>query len=152
MMRITGKPELQRRLRAIGDTGDILRGIQLAAVREAKLLVPRKTGNLGRSIVPGNYSRDRAIVKAKANYAAFVELGTRPHVIRPRNKKMLSWPASKADARLSGPVRKGGKRVFARKVNHPGTKPQPFLLPGAKKAVEGAGLRTQIIDRWNRAA
>ncbi|MDE2102206.1 MAG: hypothetical protein KGL39_33480 [Patescibacteria group bacterium] len=45
-------------------------------------------------------------------YAAILEFGgtTRPHVIRPRNKKVLAFPC------------RGGGTVFAHSVNHPGSK------------------------------
>src|ERR1700719_525659 len=43
-----------------------------------------------------------------ASYAPFVEFGTKPHVILPKDKKALYWPGA------SHPVAK---------VNHPGTKP-----------------------------
>jgi hypothetical protein len=42
--------------------------------------------------------------------------------------------------------------TFARKVNHPGTKPQPFLLPGAKAALARGGFRDIIVKEWNAAA
>jgi hypothetical protein len=41
--------------------------------------------------------------------------------------------------------------VFARRVNHPGTKPQPYLIPAAKAALGRFGL-DKIIELWNRAA
>jgi phage gpG-like protein len=76
MSTLEGEAALQRRLKAIKEGHSLLREIQLGAVREAKLLVPRKTGNLGRSIVPGSIGRTTAIVEARAAYAAYVELGT----------------------------------------------------------------------------
>lgn len=48
--------------------------------------------------------------------AAWVIKGTRPHQILPRNAKALRW---------LGPGGLGGAR-FAKRVNHPGTKPNPF--------------------------
>jgi hypothetical protein len=47
-----------------------------------------------------------------ASYAPFVEFGTKPHVIVPKDKKALYWPGA------SHPVRS---------VNHPGTKPNQFM-------------------------
>jgi hypothetical protein len=47
-----------------------------------------------------------------ASYAPFVEFGTKPHVILPKNAKALYWP--------------GADHPVAR-VNHPGTKPNPFM-------------------------
>ena len=47
-------------------------------------------------------------------YAVYVEFGTPPHIIRPKNGKALHWKS-------------GGKNVFAKSVQHPGTRPQPFI-------------------------
>lgn len=47
------------------------------------------------------------------DYARHVEYGTKPHVIRIKNKKALS----------------DGKTIFGTKVNHPGTRAQPFIRP-----------------------
>lgn len=49
-------------------------------------------------------------------YAEAVEFGTAPHIIRPVNGKALKF---KAD----------GKTIFAKKVNHPGTRAQPYFRP-----------------------
>lgn len=47
----------------------------------------------------------------------FMEVGTRPHVIRPKKPGgWLRWVS-------------GGKVHFARVVHHPGTSPQPHLRP-----------------------
>jgi len=157
-IQVRGTKELERRLKAIGMTPhDALRKIQLDAVANAKRAVPRKTGRLGRSIGPGGLTNDHAIVRASANYAAYVELGTRPHVIKPRNGKFLAFPAKGTATRLGGAptrdaVRKGGAYVFARVVHHPGTKPQPFLVPGAQQAIKDNLGADVIIRDWNRAA
>jgi phage gpG-like protein len=147
---VKGDKQLIRRLEAV-KRGPVLKDIQIRAVKEAKNLVPRQTGHLGRSIMPGSLTEAFAIVEANANYAAFVELGTRAHDIVPRNAKMLSWTTGK---RLSGRARSGkaaGQRIFAKRVRHPGTKAQPFLLPGAVEAVKQVGVEP-IIKAWNDAA
>ena len=154
--RLEGGAELNRRLEAIKRARGLLRDVQLGAVAEAKALVPRQTGHLARSIHPGSIGPTFAIVEASTTYAAYVELGTRPHVIRPKSARVLAWPANSGDRRLSGRARtKGGKRsgpsIFAKKVNHPGTKPHPYLLPGAVAALRRVGIKP-IIDAWNRAA
>ncbi len=46
-----------------------------------------------------------------AKHGGFIEGGTRPHVIRPRAARVLAFDV-------------GGRRVFAHRVNHPGTKPK----------------------------
>lgn len=136
------------RLEAIGEGRPVLRVAQLATVREAKLLVHRKTGHLGRSIVPGRLTDTHAQVEARTPYAATVELGSRAHVIRPRKAKVLAWGGVR---RLSGTLAKGSSAThFARIVHHPGTKPYPYLIPGAKKAV--ADLKDVIVNLWNKAA
>lgn len=50
-------------------------------------------------------------------YGLFMEVSTRPHIIRPRNPNgWLRWFA-------------GGKVHFAKVVHHPGTRAQPHLRP-----------------------
>jgi hypothetical protein len=132
--------------------------VGLLAVREAKLLVPRQTGNLGRSIRLGRVTATRFELLAggtsKVGYAAYVEFGTKAHVIVPRTKRILAWSANR---RLSGSPRTRGGRpigpmVFARRVNHPGTKPKPYLVPGARRALRKVGLGDEIVKVWNAAA
>jgi hypothetical protein len=156
---LEGGDELSRRLHAIDDPHKLLGKLQLDTVAEAKRLVPRKTGTLGRSIMPGIFTGSSALVHARAGYAAYVEKGTRPHVIKPRNARSLRFPAPGVSTTLGGRARSGevrrlgaGAFVFAGKVNHPGTKPQPFLLPGAKKAVARGGLKGVVVKLWNEAA
>jgi hypothetical protein len=156
-MSLKGKVQLQRRLKAIGETRDLMAQLQLETIAEAKRLVPRKTGHLGRSILPGHVDDDSAVIEARTPYAAAVEFGTKRHVIVPKRASVLAWPASEGGRRLSGRARtKGGKpvgpTVFAMKVNHPGTKAQPYLIPAVKKAFERHGLRNLIVRRWNDAA
>jgi len=53
-----------------------------------------------------------------APYGLFCEVGTRPHVIRPRTPGgWLRW------------VDSSGKVRFAKEVHHPGTRAQPHLRP-----------------------
>ena len=151
---IRGIPQLRARIEAIKPNEKLLRTIALSAVREQKLLTQpfRKTGNLARTIHLGAVTASRAETIASADYAAYVEQGTRPHVIRPRNRKALRWAADAGSARLSGAPRKGSRVRFAKRVQHPGTKAQPFMIPGAQKAIEGVGLKATVIKAWNDAA
>lgn len=163
-MYVDGVPSLQRRLAAISGTKfgrPLMQQVGLVAVREAKALVPRKTANLARSIRVGHVSDEGVEVVAggqrQVGYAAHVEFGTRPHVIRPRQRRFLRFPAQGTPVRLTGSARtrKGkpvGPMVYARKVNHPGTRPQPYLVPGAKAALAKVGLERLIVSAWNRAA
>jgi len=48
-------------------------------------------------------------------YGPSVEFGTAPHIIRPKGKALK--------------FKAGGKTIFAKKVNHPGTRATPFFRP-----------------------
>ena len=152
---IIGLGALDRRLNAISPLkggSALMKKLAASTIREEKLLVPRKTGNLGRSIHVQSVTAESATIIAAANYAAFVEYGTKPHEITPNAKKALRFAASAAGRRLSGSPRKGANVVFAKVVHHPGTKPHPYMVPGAKLAVSRAGLVEEIIKEWNGAA
>lgn len=150
---LKGLPELRARIKAITpNSPDLMRSLAVIVTAEAKYLVPRRTGNLGRSIQIGYVTRNSAQVKATANYAGYVEFGTRPHIIRPRNAKALRF-APGAGSRLSGtPRRNAHNIIFAKKVRHPGTRPRPFMEPAVRIAAKAAGLAAQIIKHWNDAA
>ena len=145
---IKGIPELQTRLSRLKPSPELMRELGLSAIREQKQLVPRKTGNLGRSIGLGSITPTAVVTRATAAYAAFVEFGTKAHTIVPRVRKALRF-APGGSGRLSGAPRSGGPVVFARRVRHPGTKPHPFMVPGARAAVAGIGLKDTIVRLWN---
>lgn len=85
---------------------------------------------------------------AGASYASYVELGTEPHEIVPVRRMALRWPAQGfIGPRFLGYARGGriprrGRKgrgfsgwSFARHVEHPGTKAQPFIKPAAEAAL-----------------
>lgn len=150
-MATKGLAQLLSRFSAIKPNRQLMRDLAVAAVREQKLEVPRRTGNLGRSIHIGAVSETEAQTIASASYALYVHEGTKAHTIVPRRAKALAFPAA-GSGTLSGRVRKGGKVRFAKRVRHPGTKANPFMLRGAVKAVESTGFAKYVIERWNRAA
>lgn len=83
----------------------------------AKELAPVDTGRLRASInhtVSGGRVRFSVQIGTNVDYAADVEYGTAPHIIRPKTKRALYWP--------------GAAHPVAR-VNHPGTSPRPFMRP-----------------------
>jgi hypothetical protein len=93
----------------------------------AKGLAPVRTGRLKASIHPDSVRRSgpwsiSTGVSADAPYAAPVHEGARPHVIRPRNARALRFEIN-------------GRVVFARRVNHPGQRAQPFLTNAAHRVV-----------------
>jgi len=85
-------------------------------------------------------NKSRLRLKWSPRYAGFIEYGTRAHVIRPRRKKFLRF-------------RVGGRVVFARKVNHPGTRPYKFGWKASRAAHRVFGQRmrrrmTQLAKRF----
>lgn len=104
-----------------------------AIVNDAKDLAPYATGNLEKDIQvwDDNISNlEIEIGNSKlAPYAIFVHEGTKPHEIRPKNKQALKTPF--------------GAR---KKVNHPGTKANPYL----KKAVDNYNFKPALDDLGNK--
>ena len=99
--------------------------------------VPVDTGLLKNSIRYKKVGKEIHIIMA--DYAKYVEYGTPPHIIRSVNAKALSWKSESVGPR-------GGKKqdvVFAKQVNHPGTRPQPFIRPTIKYDVPKI-VRTNI--------
>lgn len=89
---------------------------------DAKRRCPVDTGRLRSSIVHRIDGAGRVAgitVGTNVNYAWDVENGTPPHVIVPKNKRALYWP--------------GAAHPVAR-VNHPGTRAQPFMRPALELA------------------
>jgi phage gpG-like protein len=75
-----------------------------------------RTGQLEQSI-GWRPLADGAEVYANKEYAGFVEFGTDPHVIEPKpGRKALKFSSS------------SGGFAFARRVNHPGSRPHPFFF------------------------
>lgn len=57
----------------------------------------------------------------RAPHAVFVHWGARPHKIEPKNKKALRWAG-------------GGVFFFAKRINHPGNKADPWMVRAAAYA------------------
>lgn len=102
-----------------------------------------KTGALIRSLKlrrKGNNQLEVYHDEQMAPHAIFVHWGTRPHIIRPKDKKALRF------------VPKGGNSfVFAQIVNHPGYRGDPYLLR-AREAVaqQFSRIAGNIWDRLSR--
>lgn len=150
---VEGMDDLQRRVDAIKDTRKALGRLGLMVVALAKQKVPRKTGNLGRTIRLGNVTETEVQVLAGGvggvGYAQAVEFGSRPHEIVPRYKSVLAWSGN---TRLSGSPRSGASLIFSKRVRHPGTKPQPYIMPAAQEVIAKEGITELVIRPWNEAA
>lgn len=99
----------------------ITRAIALSVAlvnRQAKQEAPVKTGRL-RSGIRSRISPFQGMVESTVNYGVFIHEGTAAHIIRPVKKKALYWKGA------SHPVKS---------VQHPGTKPNPFMKRGAERS------------------
>ena len=99
----------------------------ILAEMEAK--VPVKSGQLRQSLGI-KVSGDKVIIGPNINqapYAGYVEFGTKPHVIRPKK------PGGVLVFKI------GGTTVYTKKVNHPGTDPNPYVQPAFEAWVDSLG-------------
>jgi HK97 gp10 family phage protein len=94
------------------------RKIEGDAKRAAPVNKQSGGGNLRQLISSRMQGSARAVVESKAKYSAYVDQGTRPHVISVVNKKVL------ANKRMG--------QVFGRRVKHPGTRANPFFTNSVK--------------------
>jgi hypothetical protein len=139
MAQLVGAKQLRSRFKAVEKAPKgMMRELGLRAVSNQKHLSPVRTGNLRRTIHLDSASATEAVTVASAKYASAVEFGTGPHIIRPKRRKVLRFKT-------------GGSVIFARFVNHPGTRAQPFMVPGARKALDDMGVKA-IVKAWNGAA
>jgi hypothetical protein len=109
------------------------------SVTETKKQSPVRTGHMQRTVVADRIRRTgpwalESGVYVMAHYAAPVHEGARPHVIRPRNARALRFELP------------NGRVVFARRVNHPGNRPNPFLR-NAVHRVASADPRIAVGSR-----
>lgn len=69
----------------------------------------------------------RSAITVQTDYAAAVHDGSKPHLIKPRTKRALSWKGA-------------GGRAFATVVHHPGARPRPWLLNAAQAEATAQGF------------
>lgn len=121
-------------------------------LREAKLLA---TDRINRGANSGNYRRSinvdyrgskdtySAIIGASSNYAAHLEYGTQPHIIRPKIAGgVLAWKSPRfsslktksertsriaVSSNIKSHRTKYANMLFTKVVHHPGTKPKWIL-------------------------
>jgi HK97 gp10 family phage protein len=95
-----------------------------------------KKGDLTRVVGSG--------LKGDANYAIFLEFGTRPHTVPVGKKGFLAW-ATEFSRNTRGTLKKGGW-VFTRKpVEQPGLEARPFLRPALRKNANMLGQTVAMI-------
>ena len=101
--------------------------------RNAKSSVNVKTGHLRRSISTKMGDMEATIHTSNLKYAPMVEFGTKPHIIRAKNKKALYWKGA------SHPVKQ---------VSHPGSKAKPYLIPAFEKEKDQFLEKLKEVIRW----
>jgi len=124
--------EMAALVRALDDAADrvndraglVVKKTANDTVRDAQANVPVDTGHL-KSTIGHDLDEDGLGFEAgpTASYGADVEFGTTPHEITPSSKQALYWP--------------GAPHPVAR-VWHPGTSPQPYLLPAFDRRADVA--------------
>ncbi len=107
-----------------GEIGKDLRrrGNKLAALAAAT--VGKRTGRLARSIKSTYYPVKNPYVKVGSNlsYALAVHEGTRPHIIRPDDRKVLRFKIR-------------GRIIYVEQVVHPGTRAKKYLTRHLRRVV-----------------
>jgi hypothetical protein len=165
---LEGSADLQKKLIALqnGTANErILRLLGNEVVSRAKQNVAQKTRNLHRTIRVDEVDERTQTVRVvagstngKVGYAQYVEFGTKPHVIVPKPGRKgrngrpaaLAWGGAR---RLSGNLRSGSRPTnFAYRVNHPGTRPRPYLVPAAQETLRAVRLAPELVKVWNDAS
>lgn len=104
----------------LGQTGDTRRGID--------------------SMPSGGPLRPAVTVISRGKGGTFVEEGTAPHVIVPRNASVLRFLGGSGRISQPGPnqriATRAGGVVFAKVVQHPGTSARPWFGPVVQRFVE----------------
>lgn len=108
--------------------------LMVAALREAAPL--GQTGDTRRgidSVAGGSTLRPAFTLRSSAKGGDFVEVGTRPHVIRPKNGSALRFLGGGRRISQGAPnsriATRAGGVVFAKEVRHPGTPARPWFRP-----------------------
>ena len=137
-MAVKGAREFRSRLKAIGQVfKPVGRKWADDTVRGAQQTVAVRTGRTRRSIRVKSSTTRRAVVVATGG-ARFIEGGTVRHPIEPRKKRAMRWQAEGT--------------IFAKKVDHPGQRKQPFMVPAAKDALRRNPMAEELVKLWNAAA
>lgn len=124
------------------------RAIAEDVLSSLKKRVPVDTGDLRQSLT---YEiKDSEVIYTGNDYWKYVEYGTPPHVIRAKNAKALAFEWSdfqgkkigKSERLRQGITKNKTQTAIFKKVNHPGTEPQPFVRPT---------LRNDLKDIFKKA-
>ena len=161
------KDKLAKALREVGNKQiyeNLINRGAMKLVRDVKETTPAKTGLARRSFFMKPVGEMAVMVYNKLPYAKYLEEGTKPHDIYPKNKKALAWPGmkggfgvqtSRSTNKMTGKALKSpvkGYVVFARHVHHPGTKALDMIknaLPGVRDYIE-TQCKFLLGDVWKK--
>lgn len=139
---ITGQEELNQRLQKVAEAewfDAFLRDLAQETFNDVEQRVARhsKSGVLERSLGSGAIREsDRTfVVKSDgqiAPYNIFLHWGSRPHEIRPKERKSLRWVS-------------GNKFAFAKFVKHPGYRGSPFMVTATNNVLSQFD---QIVSKY----
>lgn len=139
-MSLKGGTELRRRLRALKLAFKPLgRAWADDFVTLARPQIPAKSGKTRRSVRRRNATQKRATVVA-SYVAGIIDTGAKPHAIKARRANGLVFEG------------RGGRTIFAKKVNHPGVRAKPFRKRTALEALRRNPMAEAVVKAWNEAA
>lgn len=117
---------------------DLVKEVGFAVEQEAIANAPRSEGEANSNHYMDNikYNHTTREVVAGMSYSADIEYGTGAHVIEPVTAKALHF-------------KKGGNEIFAKKVNHPGTRPNPVMRNAAAKVQKEINQIWQEVQKEN---
>ena len=116
-----------------GNVQKVLNNTGFKIETKAKGNVPVDTGHLRRGITTKIGDMEVIVHTSNIKYARGVEFGTRPHLIKPKNKKALYW--------------KGAKHPV-KSVNHPGSKAKPYLIPAFESEKDNLIKDLKEVIEW----
>ena len=91
------------------------------------------TGHLRRAVSTDIKSLEATVHTSNVKYAIMVEKGTKAHLIKPKNKKMLYWKGASHPVRI---------------VRHPGSRAKPFLEPAFEKEKDQFLEKLKEVIKW----
>ena len=119
---------------------------QIAVRLQNELLItaPFSGGRLRTSIKVIPYGG--GLIISMAEQGKFVEFGTPPHTIRAKQGKVLHWHKTKGRTQHQHPHSQAMAEdaVFAKKVDHPGSRPNPFIRTAINTKLRGI-IQEEII-------
>ena len=116
-----------------GNVQKVLNNTGFKIETKAKGNVPVDTGHLRRGITTKIGDMEVIVHTSNIKYARGDEIGTRPHLIKPKNKKALYW--------------KGAKHPV-KSVNHPGSKAKPYLIPAFESEKDNLIKDLKEVIEW----